>query len=305
MAVPYLLYVDAPLRQMRTSYEGLGLNGLANTIHELEKSHALSPTSSRILDSGDYAGNAESLLAQIPSGMLTSILSNTLPADVATGRILLERWSIISLHPQHKDTLEPGIYANYLAPRDGSPLSLFEFQHFLDGLESAVFGRLMNDQARTNISNEVNKHYAATYARGHRLLEEIRGPNLTAALNTFLQVNNARLQDAQSQSATHITIHGDCGWATNIHDRCKQHRTLTSSPALFRLANCVRLSYSLSSTSRCTTSAYSGYSKLSKLASESPLEATSLHHTAPTAASISHKLVSLLQRPKSLPVTVG
>lgn len=105
---------------MRTSYEDLGLHGLANTIQELEKSHALSLTSSRVLYSGDYAGNAESLIAQIPSDMLISIAFDTLPAEVATGRLLLERWSMVSLQTRHKDTLEPGIYASHLAPQDGS-----------------------------------------------------------------------------------------------------------------------------------------------------------------------------------------
>ncbi|KAG9664741.1 hypothetical protein KCU64_g458, partial [Aureobasidium melanogenum] len=153
MAAPYSLYVDLPLRQMRASYDDLGLHGLSNTILELEGTHAISPNSSRILDSGDYRGNAEFLLAQIPEGMLTSILSNTLPADVASRRPILEQWSTISPHPQHKDTLEPGIYANYLAPKNGSALSLVEFQYFLDGLEAAVSGTLMNG---TNVGSKVD-----------------------------------------------------------------------------------------------------------------------------------------------------
>lgn len=153
MAAPYSLYVDLPLRQMRASYDDLGLHGLSNTILELEGTHAISPNSSRILDSGDYRGNAEFLLAQIPEGMLTSTLSNTLPADVASRRPILEQWSTISPHPQHKDTLEPGIYANYLAPKNGSALSLVEFQYFLDGLEAAVSGTLMNG---TNVGSKVD-----------------------------------------------------------------------------------------------------------------------------------------------------
>lgn len=237
MAIPYSLYVDLPLRQMRASYENLGLHGLSKTIMELERTHAISPNTSRILDSEDYEGNAEFLLAQISPEMLTSIFSNTLPADVEAG-LVLERWATISPHPQHKDTLEPGIYANYLAPADGSALTLAECQRFLDGLEAAVFGRLMNDQ--TNISQLTDNHYRREYGNGQRtLLHDIRGPNLTAALDTFTRINKARLQDAQSQNATHITLHGDCGWATNVHDRCRQHKTLVSSPALFRLANCV------------------------------------------------------------------
>lgn len=237
MAAPTSLYVDLPLRQMRTSYEALGIHGLANTIQELEKTYAISPNNSRILDSGDYQGNAEFLLAQISPEILTSIFSNTLPADVVAGRVALERWAVISRQPQHKDTLEPGIYANYLAPADGSPLTLAELQRFLHGLEAAVFGRIMNDQ--TNISQLVDAHHRLHYGNGRTLLHGIRGPNLTAALDTFLQINEGRLRDAQSQNATHITLHGDCGWAINVHDRCKQHRTLVSSPALFRLANCV------------------------------------------------------------------
>ncbi|KAG9665172.1 hypothetical protein KCU64_g173, partial [Aureobasidium melanogenum] len=235
MAAPYSLYVDLPLRQMRASYDDLGLHGLSNTILELEGTHAVSQNTSRILDSGDYRGNAEFLLSQIPEGMLTSILSNTLPADVASRRPILEQWSTISLHPQHKDTLEPGIYANYLAPRDGSALSLVEFQQFLEGLEAAVSGTLMNG---TNVGDEVDNYYRREFRRP-ALLPEIKGRNLRAALNTFLQVNTARLQDAQLQNATHITIHGDCGWAINIHDRCQEHKNLVNSPALFRLANCV------------------------------------------------------------------
>ncbi|KAH0031589.1 hypothetical protein KCU78_g2781, partial [Aureobasidium melanogenum] len=239
MALQNSLYVDAPLRQMHAAYDATGLHGLAKCILELESKHAISPHTSRILDSDDYNGNAEFLLAQIPDQMLRSILSNTLPADVASGRLVLERWAEISFQPQHKDTLEPGIYANYLAPRDGSPLSLLEFQHFLDGLKSAVLDTRMNDQAQTDVSGLVDAYYRLNYGNGRTLLDTIRGPNLTSALETYLRVNDARLQDAQLQNSTHISIHGDCGWAINVHDRCKQHRTLVSSPALFRLANCV------------------------------------------------------------------
>ncbi|THW42012.1 hypothetical protein D6D21_06055 [Aureobasidium pullulans] len=239
MANPYSIYIDPPLRRMRTALDVSGLHGLSQCILELDHTYGPNPTTSRIIDSEDYKGNAEVLLSQISPEMLHSILSNTLPSDVASGQLNLEPWAEISMQPQHKDTLEPGIYANYLAAHDGSPMTLDDFEHFLDGLDAAVMGLRMNDAAQTDISQLVDAHYRINYGNGRGLLHEIRGASLTAAVGTFLQINRVRLQDAQAQGATHITIHGDCGWAINIHDRCRQHRMLVSSPALFRLANCL------------------------------------------------------------------
>ncbi|KAH0371296.1 hypothetical protein KCU65_g1936, partial [Aureobasidium melanogenum] len=125
-----VLYVDPTLRQMRDALENDGLAALLECIMEET-------------DSIGSEADVTILLAQDAPDMLRSILLNTLPADVASGRVILEPWTKISLKSQQEDELEPGLYINYLAPRDGSPLNLAEFSRFLEGLEAAVWGTIL------------------------------------------------------------------------------------------------------------------------------------------------------------------
>ncbi|KAG9951261.1 hypothetical protein KCU85_g2930, partial [Aureobasidium melanogenum] len=218
-----VLYIDPTLCQMRDALENDGLGTLLKCI--MEGTHGISSEA-----------DATMLLAQVTPDMLRSILFNTLPADVASDRVILRPWAKISLRSQHADELEPGIYVNTLAPRDGSPLSLDEFSRFLEALEVAVWGARMFDA--TDICNLVESYYRFHSGSSEELLYAIRGSSLVQDLNEFLSINKFRLEDARAQNATHMAILPHCGSARNIHSACKEHYKL-KAPALLSLARCV------------------------------------------------------------------
>ncbi|KAG9566336.1 hypothetical protein KCU71_g5988, partial [Aureobasidium melanogenum] len=218
-----VLYVDPSLRRMGDTLENDGLGGLLNCI--MEETDGISSEA-----------EATMLLAQVAPEMLRSILSNTLPADVSSGRVILQPWAKISLRSQNEDDLEPGIFINILAPRDGSPLSLDEFSRFLEGLEAAVWGARMFD--KTDICNLVESYYRFHSGSSEELLCAIRGPNLVQDLNAFLSINKFRLEDARAQNATNMAILPHCGSARNIHSACKEHYKF-KAPSLLNLARCV------------------------------------------------------------------
>ncbi|KAH0021683.1 hypothetical protein KCU78_g6034, partial [Aureobasidium melanogenum] len=201
----HVFYVSPTLRQMRDALKNDGISALLNCITEET-------------DGISSEAEATMLLAQVAPEMIRSILSNTPPADVASGRVILQLWAEITLKPQHEDNLEPGVYVNFLAPLDGSPLSLYEFSRFLEGLETAVWGSRMLDE--TDVC---------------RLVE---GSDLVQDLNDFLSENKSRLEDARAQNATHMAILPHCGSARNIHSACKEHYNF-KAPTLFSLARCV------------------------------------------------------------------
>lgn len=217
-------YIDPTLRQMRDALENDGLRALLKCI--MEETEGIGPEA-----------DATMLLAQVAPDMLRSILSNTLPADIASGRVVLQSWAKISLKSQPEDELEPGIYINILAPRDGSPLSLAEFSRFLEGLEAAVWGVRMFDT--TDICTLVESYYRFLSGSSEELLYAIRGgPNLVQDLNEFLSIDKSRLENARAQNATHMAILPHCGSARNIHSACKEHYKF-KAPALLSLARCV------------------------------------------------------------------
>ncbi|KAH0334719.1 hypothetical protein KCU81_g9336, partial [Aureobasidium melanogenum] len=201
-----VLYIDPTLRQMRDALENDGLGALLKCI--MEETHGI----------GSEA-DATMLLAQVAPNMLRSILLNSLPVDVATGRVVLQPWEKISFRSQYEDELEPGIYINILAPRDGSPLSLDELSRFLEGLEAASYHRFHSGSSE-------------------ELLCAIRGSNLVQDLNEFLGINKFRLEHARAQNATHMAILPHCDSARNIHSACKEHYKF-KVPALLSLARCV------------------------------------------------------------------
>jgi hypothetical protein len=232
----YLLYVDPQLVQMRNALDQDGIVGLAKCILDLERDFSASPATSRILQEPDYPGNSEMLLAEITPRVLHSIFSNTLPVD-ALKPGFLPRMAKISLLDQHATTIDPGIYVNFLAAGDGSPMTLSDFEGFLDALDATIHNLRTADG--TDISSEVNAYYRRIFRRGDLIDANMRSADFENSGALFLQRNRERLQDAQRQGASHITIPGECGWSRNIHARCKDHRTLQSSPAIFRVANCV------------------------------------------------------------------
>jgi hypothetical protein len=240
MAHANKLYVEQPLVEMRAAFDKDGLYGLSKRIHNLEVNFAENVYESRIWDQPDYHGYAEQLLAQVTPEMLHSILSNTLPADVISNRVTLEPWAKISLSPQHANSIDPGIYANFLAAQDGSAMDLKDFELFLDALDAALLGnRMANGQ---DICRDVNNYYNQQHrtVRNVVLLDAtLRTNTLDKSRDTFIRLNRERLKDAQGQGATHITIPGECGWSKNVNARCQQHKKLESSPAIFRVANCV------------------------------------------------------------------
>jgi hypothetical protein len=233
------LYVDPALVKMRDAFQSGGLDALSKQILVQEREFAVNPGVSRILGQLDYHGNAEMLLAQIKPHVLESILSNSLPADAAdpTKPGFLPPWNKISPHAQAPDKKDPGVYANFLAPRDGSALTLDEYQRFLEALEAALRGDQMTNGR--DICQEVNTYYRINHRAGAFLEDAMRTAAFRLSYGTFLAENDARLQAARAQGATHITIPGECGWADNVHSRCKEHKTLQSSPDIFRVANCV------------------------------------------------------------------
>ncbi|KAH0261934.1 hypothetical protein KCU91_g13725, partial [Aureobasidium melanogenum] len=218
-----VLYVNPTLRQMRDAFEDDGLSALLNCIMEE-------------MDGISSEADATMLLAQVAPEMLKSLLSNTLLADIASGRVIVQPWAEITLKPQHEDNLEPGVYVNFLAPLDGSPLSLYEFSRFIEGLETAVWGSRMLD--KTDICRLVESYYAFHSGSSEQFLCSIRGSDLVQDLNNFLSENKARLEDARIENATHMAIPPHCGSARNIHSACKEHYKF-KVPALFSLARCV------------------------------------------------------------------
>ena len=77
-----VLYIDPTLCQMRDALENDGLGALLKCI--MEETHGISSEA-----------DATMLLAQVTPDMLRSILLNTLPADVASDRVILQPWAKI------------------------------------------------------------------------------------------------------------------------------------------------------------------------------------------------------------------
>ena len=63
-----------------------------------------------------------------------------------------------------------------------------------------------------------------------------------ANVKKFVEENRKMLEEAKAQHCNHIMFKPETGWACHGYRRCHEHKTLTSSPDVFRLAQLL-LSY--------------------------------------------------------------
>lgn len=226
--------------QMINAFNGADYEMLLTTMFRMEQQNAPDWNNSEFnIRQTDWKHDALSLLLELRRDVLVSILDNTFPQ-----RALGDLRGELRDPATSNKSVDPLIYINYIADRDGRGIPTAEFPKFLATLEVAA-GLPCADAALYELEQRaVRANMDHAYRQFHKFNNKrlpffatILSKQANALQNStrsYVAQQRIRYTEAVRQGVSHIAFHGEVGLSRNGNDRCKDHKKMyiTLTPPL-------------------------------------------------------------------------